>query len=161
VSEQLPIFDSTTFEERRPPRGRPPAGTEFAQIDNRRFVTFLGDGEEWLRFCGWYFGYPSCCVEAFIARRDQASANHHKTALGQWLSEPHHEDEQLPAEVLEEIRARPAMHPISGHVLCAECESGEPAPLPHRPARRLWLVRFREDGPMESPPSDYDRAEAP
>jgi hypothetical protein len=47
-----------------------PVGLEEVEIDGVRYLDYLGD-EHPHRVFGWYYGYPACCVEAFIERRGQ------------------------------------------------------------------------------------------
>jgi hypothetical protein len=81
---------------------------------------------------GWYYGYPPCCVEHFVADRPR----------------------RLKAGRLEVA----VHHRVSGHLLCPVCAKGPLAPLPDRPARRYGWARWfeDEDHPLFNPPSDYN-----
>jgi hypothetical protein len=93
-----------------------PGGHERVEIVD---ITMLADSP-W-RVCGWYYGYPGCCVEAFAAEAERAF------------------DPPGPLEF-----EQPPQHPVSGHNLCPACAAGPPAPLPPRPAaRRPRLHRRR------------------
>jgi hypothetical protein len=69
------------------------------------------------RWFGWFFGYPTCCVEAFIERWER----HGITAAH---------------------RPEPR-HPVSRHALCDACARGPLAPLRPRLAERYCTMSYR------------------
>lgn len=126
-----------------------PPGLIVAGPLSARFLAFDPDyvdapGSPWAnaqRTMGWYYGYPLCCVDAFIARDDALRAAH-----GAWL------DRRSPGDPIEgtaddprpEYERRPG-HPISGHLLCPACEAGPTAPFPARPAESYGFFRGIDD----------------
>jgi hypothetical protein len=98
-------------------------------IDGVPYLVDIGD-EHKFRVLGWYYGYPVCCVEAFIA------------------------------SCVEAFIARDALshHPVSGHLLCRACQAAPMAPLPPRPAERYGRAEWDEDEnrPLLYPPKPYD-----
>jgi hypothetical protein len=70
------------------------------------------------RFLGWYYGYPRCCAEAFVADTLACRAP---------------------------CRLRP-LHPDSGHVLCEGCAAGPSAPLRRRVADRYGFASLSGGG---------------
>lgn len=68
-------------------------------------VVMFGSVEAQYRFWGWFYGYPECCVEAFVA-----------DVLGA----------EFPVE-------RRPTHAERGHIMCEGCMSW-PRELPPRPA---------------------------
>jgi hypothetical protein len=87
-------------------------------------AVYLADGlgESPTRVAGWYFGFPSCCVE-FYAEAIEAAEREGRLPWG------------------ERQERMPPKHPVSGHLLCPACSNGSPAPLLDRPAERFgWLV---------------------
>lgn len=147
MSEQLALaLDVVTISALPRPRG-----LREIEINGVRYLHDVG-GEDWFRVMGWYYGYPPCCVDAFIERHNRVRAAHRE-----WL------DRQPPDTPIfgtaddprPEQQSRPH-HPLSGHLLCLACEVGPIAPLPPRPAERYGFMRFDDNGlPVFAPPSTY------
>jgi hypothetical protein len=136
-----------------------PPGLAVVEVDGVQYLCDLGPTHT-LRVFGWYYGYPACCVEAFVARDEQQRArHHHETALARCLSEPHDADEPPPPAVLaEQLADMPPLHPISGHLLCAACAAGPKAMLPPRPAELYGFAHETGDDEQPvsfEPPSRY------
>jgi hypothetical protein len=106
-----------------------PHGLDEVVVGGIPYLNDVGD-EHPIRVFGWYYGYPPCCVEAFIDRVER-----------RWRDKRH-------------AAPLPPHHPVSGHILCPACEAGPLAPLPPRPAERLGFILCGEGGqPSFKPPS--------
>jgi hypothetical protein len=129
IPGQLHLF--TGFE--RPPEAterRPDGIIEVADVDGVIYLALADTPDNPLIMHGWYYGYPACCVRWFA----YSWAHRPRDGFAPWPK-----------------------HPVSGHLLCPECQAGELAPLPDRPARRYgWASWDPDEGPLFYPPSDYD-----
>lgn len=99
--------------------------------DGVAYLADFGGPEDALRVMGWYYGYPACCIDAFVELAKRYLAGEQQDP------QPH--------------------HPVSGHVLCAACAAGPLAPLPDRPAERYGFVFSPGDPDNEEwePPSPH------
>jgi hypothetical protein len=134
---------------------RTPPGLVVLGFDGCSFLSFDPEhvdppGSPWAdarRTMGWYYGYPSCCVEAFVERTPPGWSEHLE-AVAEALERGDENEAQRLAD---------AWHPISGHALCEECASGPKAPLPPRVAQDYGFMRWdeAEDAPVFYEPSPY------
>jgi hypothetical protein len=129
-----------------------PSGLVEIELDGVPYLNDVGD-EHPSRVFGWYYGYPPCCIEAFIARDERFRVAHR-----QWLDRQPRDAPMLGTDddPRPEWEQRPH-HPVSGHLLCPACEAGPIALLPPHPAERCGFVHWDEDDePYLEPPSLYD-----
>jgi len=124
---QLPLLDLPAVGHRAHRVRRPPLpdGVELLVAGTRDLPPLIIPGEDlhlW-RFHGWFYGYPPCCIEDFVATAESRM----EAPVG-----------DLP------------MHPVSGHLLCPKYATGPLAPLRNpRPADHYTAVREGDDGQPE------------
>jgi hypothetical protein len=137
--------------------GAPPGVVRINDALDYPVLVDTGD-EDVNRVFGWYYGYPACCIEWFV---DWTAENRRRDIehMNAWLAEHPGWNDPIPPPP----RHWPPRHPVSGHLLCPECERGPLAPLPDRPARHYGWGHWPDydEHPYFQPPSDYESREEP